>query len=72
MQCVICKIGTTYKGKASFTAEKDGAFLIFSSVDAEVCDNCGEAYFSAETTKQLYQKAEEEFKRDIAVEVIKR
>lgn len=71
MQCVICKIGTTQKDKASFTVEKDGAFLIFSNVDAQVCDNCGEAYFDVETAKQLQKKAEEEFKKGNKVELVK-
>ena len=71
MQCVICKIGTTHKDKASFTAEKDGSFVIFTDVDAEVCDNCGEAYFSKETTQQLLQKAKEEFRKGLEVEVVK-
>lgn len=71
MHCVICKIGQTQKGKAGFTVERDGAFLIFSNVDADVCDNCGEAYFDPETAKRLQQKAEEEFKKASKLELVK-
>lgn len=71
MQCVICKVGTTHKDKASFTVEKEGAFLVFSNVDADVCDNCGEAYFDEATAKQLQKKATEEFKKGNKIELVK-
>lgn len=71
MHCVICKVGETQKGKASFTVERNGAFLVFSNVDADVCDNCGEAYFDSETAKSLQQKAEEEFKKGQEIELVK-
>jgi hypothetical protein len=51
--------------------EKEGSFLIFADVPAEVCTNCGEAYFSAETTSMLYEKAAEDFKKGVQVEIIK-
>lgn len=71
MQCVICKIGTTHKEKANITLERDGAFVIFSNVDAEVCDNCGEAYFDADTTIWLQKKAGEEFSKGKEVALVK-
>ncbi|MFN2440418.1 MAG: type II toxin-antitoxin system MqsA family antitoxin [Chitinophagaceae bacterium] len=71
MQCVICKIGVTRKDKASFTVENNGAFLVFSNVDADVCENCGEAYFDAETAKALQKKATEEFRKGNKIELIK-
>ncbi len=71
MKCVICKIGNTHKGKASFTVERNGAFLVFANVEAAVCDNCGEAHFSAGTADELTQKAEEEFKKGNEIELVK-
>ncbi len=71
MKCVVCKIGTTNKDKASFTVEKDGAFLVFSNVDADVCDNCGEAYFNGTTARKLQAKAEEEFRKGKEIELVK-
>ncbi|MDB5245639.1 MAG: hypothetical protein JWQ40_33 [Segetibacter sp.] len=53
MDWVICKTGKTRKGKTSFTLEKNGAFLIYKDVEADICDNCGPAYFSIETSKKL-------------------
>ncbi|MCW3075157.1 MAG: hypothetical protein JWP69_2226 [Flaviaesturariibacter sp.] len=57
MQCVICKTGETAKSTSSFTVERNGSYLIFTGVEADVCANCGEAYFSEETTKALLEKA---------------
>ncbi len=71
MQCVICKTGETKKGKASFTVEKQGAYLIFSNVPAEVCSNCGEAYFSAQTTQELEQKAADAFKNGNEIALVR-
>ena len=71
MKCVICKLGETAPNVASFTVEKEGSFLIFANVPADVCTNCGEAYFSAETTKMLYEKADEDFKKGVQVEIVK-
>ena len=53
MDCVICKMGKTHKGKTNFTLEKNGAFLIYKDVEADICDNCGEPYFSAKQVKKL-------------------
>jgi YgiT-type zinc finger domain-containing protein len=71
MECVICKIGKTYKGKTTYTIDKEKSLLVFRDVEAEVCDNCGEAYFSLETTKKLQQLAEEAIKKGAQFEVVK-
>lgn len=71
MQCVVCKMGNTKKDKGSFTIDRNGAFIVFSNVDAEVCDNCGEAYFDTDTAMQLERKASDEFKKGLPVELIK-
>ena len=71
MQCVICKTGETKKDKASFTVEKSGAYLVFSNVAADVCSNCGEAYFSLQTAQELEQKANEHFKNGKEIELVR-
>lgn len=71
MQCVICKVGITEEGFSSFTVEKEGRYLIFSKVPAAVCNNCGEAYFSAETTEELLEKANQVSTNNNEVEVIR-
>jgi YgiT-type zinc finger domain-containing protein len=58
MKCPICKHGETQAGEASITLERNGAVLVVRNVPAQVCDNCGEAYHSAEVTEALLRQAE--------------
>ena len=71
MQCVICKTGETKKGKTSFTVEKSGAYLVFSNVPADVCNTCGEAYFSLQIAQELELRASEHFKNGKEIELIR-
>lgn len=71
MKCVICKLGETHRGKTTSTFEKEGSLLVFRDVEADICDNCGEAYFSLETTKKLQDLADEAVKKGAEIEVIK-
>ena len=48
MKCVVCKKGETKAGTTTMTLERDGATLVFKSVPARVCANCGEAYVDGE------------------------
>jgi YgiT-type zinc finger domain-containing protein len=59
MKCVICKTGDTYPGKTSYSIVKDNRVIIIRNVDAEICDNCEEAYFTSETSRMLSQKVKE-------------
>jgi YgiT-type zinc finger domain-containing protein len=58
MKCPVCKHGETQAGEASITLERNGAVLVVRNVPAQVCDNCGEAYHSAEVTEALLRQAE--------------
>ncbi len=69
VKCVICKDGETKPGAASVTLERDGVTLVFKSVPAEVCENCGEEYVDAETTARLLQEAEQAARAGVTVEV---
>jgi YgiT-type zinc finger domain-containing protein len=69
MTCIICKQGQTKAGTASVTLERGGLTLVFKSVPAEVCDNCGEQYVDSETTARLLQEAERAALAGVAVEV---
>jgi YgiT-type zinc finger domain-containing protein len=71
MECVICKMGTTFKGKTTYTIDKQKSLLVFRDVEADVCNNCGEAYFSLETTKKLQQLVSEALKKGAEFEVVK-
>src|SRR5712692_5571186 len=59
MKCVICKQGETEPGTTTMTLERDTTTVVFKNVPAEVCENCGEAYLDAETTRHLLHIEEE-------------
>jgi YgiT-type zinc finger domain-containing protein len=69
MKCIICKHGETVAAATTVTLERGGMTLVFKSVPAEVCDNCGEEYVSDETTRRLLTQAEEAVSRGVEVEV---
>jgi YgiT-type zinc finger domain-containing protein len=69
MKCVICKGGETRPGKTTVTLEREGLTLVFKGVPAEVCENCGEAYVSAELSRQLLKSAEAPARAGVEVEV---
>lgn len=56
MKCVICKSGNTAPGIKSFMLEKGNSIVIVKGVPAQVCSQCGEAYFDDKTTAELYAK----------------
>ncbi len=70
MNCVICKTGLTAPGIKSFMLEKDNSIVIVKGVPAQICSQCGEAYFDAKTTKELYAKASESFLSGAELEII--
>ena len=44
MNCIHCH-GQMKRSKAPFHADRNGYHLVFDTVPAWVCDQCGEAYF---------------------------
>jgi YgiT-type zinc finger domain-containing protein len=71
MKCVICKNGTTKKGKVTVTLERKGSIIAIKEVPADVCNNCGEYYLSTEMTKEVLTRAEDAYKKGAEIEVIK-
>jgi len=69
MKCVVCKSGETSEGLTTVTLERDGAALVVRKVPAQVCDNCGEAYVSADVTKRLLQSAREALRAGVEVDI---
>lgn len=69
MKCPICKHGETKPGTTSVTLERGGATLVFRNVPAQVCDNCGEAFHSAEVTAALLKQAESAAAAGVEVDV---
>lgn len=65
MKCVICKTGEVKP--SSVEAEiKVGCDRLVVPVEAEVCQQCGEAYYSAEVVRRL-ERVREEFARKAIV-----
>ena len=56
MDCVICKNGTTEPGKVTVTLERGSSLIAIKEVPADVCNNCGEYYLSAEMTKEVLKR----------------
>jgi YgiT-type zinc finger domain-containing protein len=71
MKCVICKSGTTAPSIKSFMLEKGNTIVIVKGVHAQVCNQCGECYFDAETTAALYSKAADSLESGAELEVIR-
>jgi YgiT-type zinc finger domain-containing protein len=69
MKCVICKQGDTRPGKTTLTLERDGTTLVFKSVPAQVCVNCGEAYVDQRISEMLLLAAEESARAGVLVDV---
>ncbi len=69
MKCVVCKVGETRPGKTAITLERGEMPLVFKGVPAEVCQNCGEAYVSAELSRQLLERAEQASRAGVQVDV---
>lgn len=69
MKCPICKHGNTQPGTATVTLERGGSTIIFRQVPAEICENCGEAFHSAEVTEALLQQAEAAVAQGVEIDV---
>lgn len=69
MKCVICKHGETQPGTTTMTLERENTTVVFKYVPAEVCQNCGEAYLDASTTRHLLHVVEEAARIGVQVDV---
>ena len=48
---------------------RGATMLVFKKVSADVCENCGEAYLDAETTRHLLHIVEEAARVGVQVDV---
>lgn len=69
MICVMCKHGRISPGTATMMFDELDAVIVIRNVPAEVCENCGEAYFDQATTRRLLELADEAAKAGVRVEV---
>jgi len=70
MECVICKNGTTEKGKTTVTLEKKGTVIVVKEVPAHICQNCGHFYLEDSMSQKLLEIASETIKKGVEVEVM--
>lgn len=71
MECALCKVGTTEKGKVTITLERDKAIVLIKDVPAEVCTNCGHYYLSEEITRLVMEKGNTAIESGAELEVFK-
>jgi len=71
MTCVICKNGTTKKGKVTVTLERGGSIIAIKEVPAQVCRNCGEYYLDADMTREVLKRAEQAVEKGVEIEVFR-
>jgi len=58
LKCTICKHGEIKPGTTTVTLERGGVTLLVKNVPADICEVCGEKYYSEATTKELRQELE--------------
>ena len=69
MKCVICKHGETTQGLTSVALERGNATLVFKSVPAFICENCGEEYIDQSVTRQLLAVSEQSALTGVQVDI---
>jgi YgiT-type zinc finger domain-containing protein len=65
MKCVICKTGDVAKATVQVEV-KVGYDHLLTTVEAEQCVECGEAYYSADVLRRLEQVRDEFARKEIA------
>ncbi len=51
-KCSLCK-GALHEGKTEFLVRVQNEVIVVRDVPAYICDRCGEAYFTAETSRRI-------------------
>jgi YgiT-type zinc finger domain-containing protein len=69
MNCVLCRNGTLMPGTADKVLSRAGVTVVVQDVPAEICDNCGEKYFSEDVTRHLLRLAREAVAAGVVVDV---
>ena len=69
MKCAICKLGELQAGKVTVTLERKGAILVFKSVPAQICLNCGEEFVDEAVSARLLARADALAKEGAQVDV---
>jgi YgiT-type zinc finger domain-containing protein len=70
VRCVICRQGDTHPGTVTTTLQRDETTVILKGVPAEICDNCGENYFSEQIAGAVLDRAEAAVRNGAEVEIL--
>ncbi|MFO8003745.1 type II toxin-antitoxin system MqsA family antitoxin [Thioalkalivibrio sp.] len=71
MKCVVCKTGEVAPGKTTVILQRGETTVVVKDVPAQVCDNCGEYYLSAEMTEKVMALAESAVRKGAEVEILR-
>jgi len=71
MKCVICRTGETTPGVTAVTLHRGDTIVVIKEVPADICMDCGEYYLGSETTRIVYERADEAAKRNAEVEILR-
>lgn len=69
MKCVICKTGEVKPARVQAEIKVENDHLLVS-VDAEVCGQCGEAYYSTDAMRHLDQVRQDFIRKAISPRLI--
>ena len=70
MKCAICQNGMTAEGYTTIVLEREQTTVVFKKVPAQICNNCGEEYVSADVNEALLSQAHVEWERGVALEML--
>ena len=70
MKCAICQNGSTTEGATTLVLERGQTLVVFKSVPAQICSNCGEEYVSSAVNRTLLSRAQREWEEGIILEVL--
>lgn len=71
MRCLFCRAGVVAPGITTVVLERGATTVVIKDVPADVCDACGEAYFSQELNADLLARAEAAVARGAEVEIVR-
>ena len=69
MRCAICKHGTTEPGIGPVALTRGDTTIVLQGVPMNVCDNCGEQYFSEEVSITLLGNLDQAIQNSVRIEV---
>lgn len=58
-RCYFCRVGKLEERQVTLALQKQGQLIVLEDVPAEVCDTCGEKYFTPDVSRKIELKASE-------------